>query len=575
MRKRQTNQRWLINKTNDDFLNYVSRISGLSAISSQILVNRGIKTPEQIRYFLNRDTFCLSDPFLIDGISKANQRIKNAIVKNERILISGDYDADGLTATAILYEGLRYLNADVYYFIPHRINDGYGFGLSAVRYAKQIGASLVITVDSGITSFEALSYAKSQGLDVIVTDHHEPFWDETNKSIVLPEAYAIINPKIMSQSEDYFNIKELSGAGVAFKLVQSLIDDKDKLMSLLDLVAIGTSADVVSVIGENRMFLQHGMKLIKEGGRKSIAVLKDISGIKDGDFRSYHLNFILNPRINAPGRVDDPTDVVRMLVSDSFSEVERIARWTHEMNYKRQQIEEMVLREALQQIENMEELGNAIVVSGKKWHLGVVGIVASRLSENYSLPSFVFSVEDGIAKGSARSFDSFNVLEGLKRCSHLLDRFGGHKQAAGITMKADRIEDFRALMNEVVCELKDKSELQTVLVDSLVDLKDINTDLIREISLFEPFGNGNKEPLFGSKLLEVLDYRIVGNNHLRLNVRQKGKIINCIAFDMASEADNLAGRFIDALFRPTLNEQYNNQIQLQIRAIRPSTGGDT
>lgn len=574
MKKRQTSRRWLINRTNEDFLDYISRISGLSPTCSQILINRGIKTSENIKYFFNTQNLSLSDPLLISGMSKAIQRIKSAIAKKERILISGDYDADGLTATAILYEGLSYLGADVYYFIPHRINDGYGFGLSALTYAKGINASLVITVDSGITSFEPLFYAKSQGLDVIVTDHHEPFFDESSNNVVLPEAYAIINPKIMEERVEPYNLHDLSGSGVAFKLVQALIDDTDKLISLLDLVAIGTSADVVSVLGENRILLSYGMRLIKEGNRKGIAMLKEISGVKNGDFKNYHLNFILNPRINAPGRVDDSTNVVRMLVSESINEVEKIARWTHEMNYKRQQIEETVLKEAYKQIESIGLLKNAIVVAGNNWHLGVVGIVASRLSEAYSLPTFVFSIDDGMAKGSARSFNSFNVLEGLKRCSHLLDRFGGHKQAAGITMKADNVEEFRQIMNEIAGDLTDDSQLPSFMVDSLVELNDINMDLIKEISLFEPFGNGNREPIFGTKLLEVFDYRIVGNNHLRMNVRQKGKIMNCIAFDMAHEIDNIRSGFIDALFVPTVNEQYNNQLQLQIKAFRPSSGGD-
>ncbi|MFQ3573219.1 MAG: single-stranded-DNA-specific exonuclease RecJ, partial [Thermodesulfovibrionales bacterium] len=474
-------------------------------------------------------------------------------------------------ATAILYEGLRYLGADVDYFIPHRINDGYGFGMSAVTYAKEINATLVITVDSGITSFDALSYARQQGLDVIVTDHHEPLFDD---SLILPDAYTIVNPKIMQTRYEPYKLHDLSGSGVAFKLVQALIDDIDRLMSMFDLVAIGTSADVVSVLGENRIFLSHGMRLIKDGSRIGITKLKEISGMKNGDFKTYHLNFLINPRINAPGRVDNPKDVVRMLISDSVDEAERIARWAHEMNHKRKQIEETVLKDAYEKVEKMGSLGNAIVVAGNNWHLGVIGIVASRLSEYYCLPTFVFSIEDGIAKGSARSYNSFNVLEGLKRCSHLLDRFGGHKQAAGITMKAGNLEQFRIMIDDIVKELSDGSKEPFIMVDAAVDLNDIDVGLIREISQLEPFGNGNEEPLFGSKLLEVVDSRVVGNNHLRMNVKQNGRVVNCIAFDMAGEIGDIQGGFIDAIFVPTLNEQYNNQLQLHIKAFRPSIGGD-
>lgn len=561
-------QRWVINTTNSEFVNYVSKLSGLSQACAQVLINRGIKTPQQIEYFKNSKTSSLSDPLLLEGIAHSVQRIKKAIRDRERILISGDYDADGITATAILLETLSRLNAKVTYFIPHRLRDGYGFSSSAVASAVAQSASVIITVDSGITSFETLLEAKRQGIDVIVTDHHEPMRDKEGNPI-LPEAYAIVNPKLRQEPTEPYNLQDLSGAGVALKLAYALTEDEDFVHSLFDLATIGTTADVVSVLGENRVILSKGLRLIKDDRRVGIEALKRASGIVNGRFKNSMVYFTINPRVNAPGRVDDPTAVVKLLTTTDAHEAESIARWMCEVNIKRQRIEDTVFREAIQQAERLKRKEKVIVVASDGWHLGVVGIVASRLVEHFGLTAFVFALDGATAKGSGRGNGEFNLLEALRHCRHLLKRYGGHRQAVGLSLEAKDIDAFRIIINEAVAELCPTDTTQVITVDALLDFDAINSDLVKEIESLEPFGYCNREPLFGSRMLEVVDSKIVGNNHLKMNLRQKGRVFSSIAFDMGDKTDCLSGGFIDALFVPTENRQFNT-LQLNIKAFRPA-----
>ena len=570
MKNFSRNAKWVLNTTNNDFVDYISKLSGLSSTCAKVLINRGIKNQKQIDYFLKNNGSSFSDPMIIDGMSKSVGRIRDAIKKGERILISGDYDADGLTATAIMVECLKKLNADIHYFIPHRFRNGYGFSNEAIEIAKQLVARLIITVDSGISSFDTLQQAKMLGFDVIITDHHEPVIDEEKGGFIIPDAYSIINPKLQADTKEPYNLKNLSGAGIAIKLAQALSEDQDFTDKLLDLAAIGTSADVVSVLGENRLILDRGLKLIHDGLRPGISALKDVSGFKNGYFKNSLLHFGLNPRINAPGRVDDAKDVIKLFFTKSYNEAQKIAKWMCDLNLKRQQIEEIVLKQAIEQVKSKETIDSAIVAASEKWHLGVIGIVASRLVDTFGVPSFIFTIDQGVAKGSARSNGSFDLLEGLKKCAHLLERFGGHKQAAGLSMKACLLDDFRKAINDVVLEAMPMDISPVISVDAILDFSDITQELVKEISLFEPFGHCNSEPIFGAKLLEVLDARVVGNNHLLMNLKQKGRIMNSIAFSMGDMVDIVNKGFVDVLFMPAIKKQYNNGIQLQVKALRLS-----
>ncbi len=561
--------RWLVNKTNPEYVDYLSRVSSVSAPFAQILINRGIKTPDDLASFLSPDINKLTDPFDLPGLTTAVARLRSARSRGERVLVHGDYDADGVTATAIMVEGLNAFGVDVHYFIPNRIRNGYGFGTAGVERAKEIGAHLVITVDCGITSFDAVSAAKAQGLDVIVTDHHEPL-RSSEGGYSVPEALSVIDPKLTGDAR----LTLLSGAGVAFKVIQGLFENKiGDVHHLLDLAALGTAADVVPVVGDNRVMLREGIALMRSGQRTGIKALKDVAGIKPDAFRASLLYYVLIPRLNAAGRIADARDVVRLLTTTSEAEAEILAQWLQGLNGMRQEIEESVHREALQMVDALDTVDGPIVIASEKWHPGVIGIVASKIAEAFYRPTFVFSIENGIARGSARSIPPFDIYDGLTRCQGILRRFGGHRQAAGLSLRAEDIGRFRAAISGVILEGLTPDDLVPVLhLDAAVQISDVTLGLIEEISRLEPFGSGNEEPLLGAKGLRVMQPRVVGNNHLKMNLKQKGCSVNGIGFDLGSLLPSLdTAPLIDAAFLPILNEWDGGRyLQLNVKAIRPA-----
>jgi single-stranded-DNA-specific exonuclease len=557
-------QRWFVNKTNPEFIDYVSRLVSVSPAFAQVLVNRGIKTSEQLNSFLSPDISRLSDPMELPDIKKALDRINEAKRLGERVLICGDYDADGVTATAIMLEGLKRFGLDADYFIPHRVSHGYGFGNAGLEKAKETGARLIITVDCGITSLDAVSQANALGIDVIVTDHHEP-------SFSLPDALAIINPKLLTH---HSSLATLSGAGVAFMLVYALLGSIDEVFSLFDLAAIGTGADVVPIIGDNRIILKEGIKLIQSGERAGIKALKDAAGIKPDFFKTSFLYYVLVPRINAAGRIADANDVVRLLTTRSEAEAQGLAKRLHDLNAKRQEIEEAVYNDALEMLKNTD-MNGAVVLAGEGWHIGVVGIVASRIAEEYNRPAFILSIENGIAKGSARSIPSFDIHQALTQCKDLLKRFGGHKQAAGLSVLTEDIGRFRNMMSDIVSQtLSDEDFVPVLNIDAAVGLSDISVSLVDEIAMLEPFGYGNDEPLFGARGLEAMQPRVVGNNHLKMRLKQKGRSIDCIGFDFGGMLNTIEeNAAVDAAFIPAINEWNGGRyLQLNLKAIRPAAG---
>ncbi len=577
-------KKWLVNRTNPEYIDYISRIASVSSAFAQVLINRGIKTPDHIYAFLNPAVAMLSDPFELPHIKIAIDRIREAKKNRERILVHGDYDADGVTATAIMVEGLKKIGIDVQYFIPNRIAHGYGFGSAGIEKAKEVDSKLIITVDCGITSFDAVSTANSLGIDVIITDHHEPAkkaignGQEAIGEYELPDALAIVNPKLLTHNSELSN---LSGAGVAFKLVTALFENNiDDVYELLDLAAIGTAADVVPVIGDNRIILKEGIKLIQSGERVGIRALKDASGIRSDFFKTSFLYYILIPRINAAGRMSDANDVVRLLTTKSEAEAGELSKWLHDLNSKRQEVEESVYKEALEMLQKFEiqnsklKNGGAIVLASEGWHHGVVGIVASRIAEQYYRPTFILSIENGVAKGSARSIPPFDIYHGLTLCNGILKGFGGHKQAAGLSLSSGDIEKFRTAISEIVMStLSDHDFVPVLNIDAAVNMSDISTGLIDEITRLEPFGYGNEEPLFGARGLEVIQPRIVGNNHLKMRLRQNGRRIDSIGFDFGGLLNVVEDNaLIDAVFLPIINEWDGGRyVQLNLKAIRPAT----
>jgi single-stranded-DNA-specific exonuclease len=572
-----SNCKWLLSRTNREYVDYVSKLTGFSIPLAQTMINRGIKTAGQLDSFLNPRLTMLADPFDLPGMAKAVRRIADAVQSGERIFIHGDYDADGVTATAIVMDALKKLGSEPRYHIPARAF-GYGLGSEGIKKAKESKASLIITVDCGITSFEAVSAANSIGIDVIVTDHHEPVRDTTSANpagrFVLPDAFTVVNPKL---EQGTWPSADLSGAGVAFKLAQALLGNSlDNVLELIDLAALGTAADVVPVVGDNRIILKEGLKLIQSGVRPGIKALKEVAGIKPGSMRATALHFMLIPRINAAGRIADANDVVKLLLTDSDDEAMRLAEWLNGLNVRRQEIGESVFSEAMDMLQASgrgPEGTGAIVVCKEGWHRGVLGIVAAKMTEAFYRPSFILSVEAGVARGSARSIPSFDIYHGLSRCNELLRTFGGHKQAAGLSLSSGDIDSFRDMISRLVLETVAEDDLVPVLrIDAPLKLSDVTADFIREITCLEPFGYGNEEPVFGAKRLEIVQSRIVGNNHLKMYLKQNGKGIDSIGFDLGGMLDEVGpGAMVDAAFVPMMNEwDGGRNLQLNLKSVRES-----
>jgi single-stranded-DNA-specific exonuclease len=572
-------RRWFINRTNHEFVDYLSRASSISPFLARVLINRGIKTPSAICDFLTPGITGLSDPFDLPGMRTAVERIKAAEERNEGVLVHGDYDTDGLTATVIMVAALRKSGLDVSHFIPVRAVHGYGFNAAAVAEAKKRGVKLIITVDCGITSFDATAAAAREGIDVIVTDHHEPAVRQSHGAgpgFSVPEAVAVVNPKLLPGGS---GLEILSGAGISFKVAQALAADKrfpfsqDDALSLLDLAALGTLADVVPLRGENRIILKEGMRLLHDAERPGISALKDVCGLNKRTLKAGLLAFTIVPRMNAAGRISDAGDVVRLLLSGDHEEAAGLSKWLDGLNAERQKIEEEVYQRALSRLDVAgPDTDTVIVLSEEGWHEGVLGIVASRLAEKFYRPVFVFTLEKGIAKGSARSIPSFDICGGLAECSELLMSYGGHKQAAGVRMKAENMHNFEEAIRQIAVQGLDRDDLVPMLrIDSDIELPQISHALVRELEMLEPFGCGNAEPLFGSRGLGVATSRTVGNNHLKMRLRKNSQSFDAIGFDMGLLFERLGcPDVIDAVFAPGFNEWNGTRhLQLVLRDFRP------
>ncbi|MBI5199260.1 MAG: single-stranded-DNA-specific exonuclease RecJ [Nitrospirae bacterium] len=578
-------KRWFIPRINHGLAKSLSDGTSLSFILSQILINRRIETPEEAMSFLSPSLDNLLDPFLMNDMEKAAIRIKAAIENREKILIYGDYDVDGITGTALLLSILSRLNANVTYYIPHRLKEGYGLNVETIKRLKtqDSGLKLIVTVDCGTSSFEEVNLAKSLGIDVIITDHHIP--PATHR---LPEAYAILNP---NREDSAYPFRDLAGVGVVFKLCQALTSDfrlQTPDSRLLDLVALGTIADIVSLTGENRILVKAGLETLTREERTGIKILKKVSGFEGRSVSSGIVSFCLAPRINAAGRIGDAGLGVRLLLTQSESEAFEISETLDRLNRERQEIEEKILHEALEKLgiprpESIKTRGYqfpnhdySIILASPEWHIGVLGIVASRLTELFYRPAFLFCLKDNIAKGSARSIPNFHLHEGLTECSDLLSSFGGHEFAAGLSMKEDNLENFRMKINEIIKNrLGEEDLIPRLRIDAKVDFRDINFNLINELGSLSPFGLGNPEPVLGAKTVEVLYPRIVGDNHLKVKLRQDRAVLDGIGFDMGSLLNGEGvkireGEKIDIAFTPSINEwEGGKTLQLEIKAIRP------
>lgn len=535
----------------------------MSPALAQALINRGIKKPEEASAFFSPSLDGLSDPLSMDGVGAAADAIEEARKRGRRIFVHGDYDADGATATAIMVGALRRRGLDVCYYVPDRFRDGYGFNPPAVDKAEAAGAGLIITVDCGISSFEAAKYAKSKGIGLIITDHHEgvadPSIDGAARAFRLPEAICVVNPKLTGGPP-------LSGAGVALKTVMAVVP-RDVWRGFLDVAAVGTMADFVPLTGENRIIAKHGLAIINGGGRPGLKALREVSRLQ-GEVRAVNVVFGLVPRMNAAGRMADASEVVELLLTESEDNAFEIASSLDRKNSARQRVEESLMGEALLQLER-KGCGPAVVLWAEGWHEGVMGIAASRIAERFYRPAFVFSVKDGVAKGSARGVPGFDVHGGLTELKDMLLSYGGHKEAAGLRLRAEGLEEFEKKIAAIV--QRGMGEFSpTLCIDAEIRLEEINSGFMEGLSMFEPFGAGNPEPVFGSKGLRVTGPRVVGGNHLKMRVGSRSHMMDAIGFEMGGLLEVVeSARFVDAAYAATPNEwKGRRSFQLNLKALR-------
>lgn len=494
----------------------------------QILQNRGCSTAEKIEKFFAPSLSDLYDPFLMNDMEKAVDRIIKAVTNKEKVLVHGDYDTDGITGSALIINNLRRLGLEVECYIPHRIEEGYGLSLSGINHAIKIGCSLIITVDCGITATSEILHANKNNVDVIVCDHHKP-------KEMLPKGFAILNPKISGSN---YPFKELAGVGVAFKMLQALFKKlklpKDEILEDLDLVALGSVVDVVPLIDENRILVKYGIGKITRSQKIGLKAMLEETGLTRG-LTSYHLGFIIGPRINACGRLRDAKEALELFLTKDKSTAAKFVRSLSEDNKRRQEIEDTIYQEAKDLIEKEGRDKHKVIVVGKEeWHEGVVGIVASRISDNYYRPVILLSLKKDVAKGSARSISGFDITEALSFCSNLLTKYGGHSQAAGLEMKKDKFSQLREYINEYAQKFDDNIFKRKNLYDIELKLDEITDDIVYFLKFFEPTGTANPQPVFLGRDFEVVGVpRVVGSNHLKFALRNKGKAFDAIAYGQA------------------------------------------
>ncbi|MEW6724600.1 MAG: single-stranded-DNA-specific exonuclease RecJ [Bacillota bacterium] len=518
---------------------------GVSPLLARLLANRGISNAEEALEFLRPEAI-LGDPRRLTGIETAAGRLRAAARRGERVLVYGDYDADGVTATVVLLEALARAGVAAEYYIPNRLEEGYGLNEAAVREIAARGIGLMVTVDCGISASREVAIARELGLEVIVTDHHEP--PET-----LPEALALVNPKL---EEHPSPLSHLSGVGVAFQLARALLGSEAD--NLADLVAVGTIADIVPLLGENRWLVKAGLRAINAGSRPGLTALAQVAMVKD-EITADRVAYALAPRLNAAGRIGDAELAVRLLTTRDATEAAQLAAALERCNRERQGIEQRIFSEALVRLEAEPDLarGRVIVLAGEGWHHGVIGIVASKLSERFYRPTVLLCLEEGEARGSARSIAGFHLFDSLTACQDLLLRYGGHAMAAGLACRAEQVEALRERLEKLAADLPDELLAEEVEVEAMAETGELSLPLIDELNQLAPFGEGNPVPVLGTANLTVVEVRTVGLNgtHLKLKVRADGaRLFDAVGFSMGHRASELKiGDRVDLVFSPERN----------------------
>lgn len=554
-------KKWSVSSCDKDIAASIAESCGIEPFAAYILCSRGYADEFAVDSFLYDDD--ILNPYILPDMDKAVEAIKEAVNSGKRITIFGDYDTDGVTATALLYLYLKSRQANVDYYIPDRALEGYGLSSDAITQLKEKGTQFIITVDNGVGAVSEISYAKNLGIEMVITDHHQP-------GEFLPDALAVIDP----HREDYAgDFKDWAGVGIAFKLVAALEDcDSEKILSdYADLIALGTIADVVPLKGENRVLVRRGIELINKGKRLGIETLKVAAGIRNDKMTSTSLAFTIAPRINAAGRMGSANGALKLLITSSQEEAESISNQICAANDLRKKEESAIEAAALKQIAENPSIGyeRVIVVDGEGWHQGVVGIVASRLSEFFGKPAIIFSREGETAKGSGRSISGFSLYEALSQVKDILVSFGGHTLAAGMSLPSDNIGLFRERINKYA--LKTEPCFPTLSLDCKLNPNSLKLELLNALRVLEPCGAENLRPLFGLYNMQIMNIKPVGNGkHLKINFRRDNTNVVAMYFGMtADEMIYEQGDFVDLAVKLDSNEYLGEEkLSIQIKNIR-------
>ncbi|MFH0763528.1 MAG: single-stranded-DNA-specific exonuclease RecJ [Candidatus Omnitrophota bacterium] len=556
---------WRIKDSDPAFQDSLSHDLNISKITAQLLLNRGIASASDASAFMQCSLSSCHDPLLLKDMDRAVSRIRRAVSSREKILIYGDYDVDGMTSVTLLYLCLKNLGADPETYIPNRLEEGYGLNTIAIKKAQRDGVSLIITVDCGISSFKEIEVSKSLNIDVIVTDHHEIL------DSGIPPAYAVINPL---QENCKYPFKHLAGVGIAYKLASALYKGTSyNAEEFLDLVSLGTVADVAPIVGENRILTRHGLEELNKRKRTGLKALMDASGLTGKDISSGHIGFILGPRINAMGRVGTPQTALELLLCEDGPRAKELAGILNSENRTRQKIESGILEEALSKVEREVNFKHhrVIVLASAGWHPGVIGIVASRIADRFYRPAILISLDGKYGKGSGRSIEHFHLFEYLLRCKDSLMGFGGHESACGITIDKDKIEEFRDAINDIAAKDADERIFSPKLdIDMDVPLNMLSEDVIAEIESLSPFGEDNPRPVLASRNLTVKDGpRQIGRSGFKMLVTDNRVTCEAVSFGKGGMEAPKTGSGIDIAYTPSMNDWQGLQsIQLELRDIK-------
>lgn len=564
-------KRWVKNRAVDEqIISQLADQLNITAIIATLLVNRGVSNFKEAEEFFRPKPEHIHNPFLMKDMDRAIERIQYAIANNERILIYGDYDVDGTTSVSLVYSFFKPIYANIDFYIPDRYKEGYGISFPGIDYAKENNCKLIIALDCGIKSIEHVNYAKDLAIDFIICDHHLPGHE-------IPNAYAVLDPK---RTDCNYPYKELSGCGIGFKLVQAYCQVEniplENILKLLDLVVVSIASDIVPVTGENRILAYLGLEYLNKSPRPGLKAL-----IEKTDCKELSINeivFFIGPRINAAGRIDHAQHAVALLIADSYEEAKRLCEIVDIKNTERKEFDQSITLEAIELLENDEHLKNkkSTVLFNSEWHKGVIGIVASRLIDKYYRPTIILTESNGHAAGSARSVNGFDIYEAISSCSELLEQYGGHKYAAGLTMKIENIPAFIEKFEEIVSNTIHINSLQQEIeIEAELNLIEFNPKFYRILKQFAPFGPGNTKPVFISSNVQLAgDMRVVGkqiSNHLKFSIVQNGSyVFDCIAYGLGHYYEKLQdAKSFDICYSIEENTwRDKTSIQLNVKDIR-------